>query len=78
MLCITTCISSGISRACPRMGAHAPARSVAVRKEKPLYLGLLRAYANGNRRAVLLYRLFAMRTVSLKPVVYVEYTAWDR
>lgn len=44
--------------------ARLRAQSVRARKANPLMLSQLEYYTNGNRRAVLLYRLFAIRIVS--------------
>lgn len=53
-----------IAWTCAHACAGARAQSVRARKANSLMLSQLEYYTNGNRRAVLLYRLFAIRIVS--------------
>lgn len=52
-----------IAGVCAHTRRGARAQSVRVRKAKSLMQSLLEYYIYGNRRAVLLYRLFAIRIV---------------
>lgn len=53
--------SQDIAGACAHACGRARAQSVYARKGNPLMQSQLGYYTNGNRTAVLLYRLFAIR-----------------
>ena len=70
--------SQDIAWACAHTCARLRAQSVRARKANPLMLSQLEYYTNGNRRAVLLYRLFAIRIASENGAFFSEFRAWHR